>query len=251
MQWSWRRSRGTTTRRGPNGANRGTGCPRGRMFPVKHAGEKLEKVATRVGLVLDGAQRSSLLAYAEWLEAEAIPAGGVGPQEHDRLVDRHVADALVFATGWDEAPRSLLDVGSGVGLPGIPLAITHPGTSVTLLDRSERRCRLARRAVRVLGLGNVEVVNGDISRTKGVWDAVVYRASLEPAEALEAALPVLADGGVVIVGLSRSSAPTGLPAPPQGASIDLLEIESGVLDSPAWLLRMTRTNRPEPENVPL
>ncbi|MEN8112834.1 MAG: RsmG family class I SAM-dependent methyltransferase [Actinomycetota bacterium] len=218
---------------------------------MKHPIASLKRVATYVGLTLEPAQLSRLVQYAEWIEEEAIPAGGVGPQERDRLVDRHVADSLAFAAGWRKPPGSLLDIGSGVGLPGIPLAITHPETNVTLLDRAERRCRLARRAVRVLGIDNVVVKNGDEQSVAGGWDAIVFRASLEPDEALRTAAPLLAPGAVAVVGLSRTSRPERLPSPPEETAVDLIEIPAGVLDSPAWLLRMTRTNAETPGNAPI
>ena len=212
------------------------------MFHGKHSHDRLERAASRAGIDLTRMQREALLRFADWLATEAVRAGGIGPGEGERLIDRHLADSLVFAAAWDEAPTDILDVGSGVGLPGIPLAISHPGTAVTLLDRSERRCGLARRAVRVLGLENVEVVRGDVLEESERRVAVVFRAALRPEEALAVAEPLMSDRGCVVVGLSRSVGPDRLPDPLPGTTLDLLRIEEGVLDSPAWLLRMTRTN---------
>ncbi|MEN8233410.1 MAG: RsmG family class I SAM-dependent methyltransferase [Actinomycetota bacterium] len=209
---------------------------------MKHLGDAFDRVALWAGLTLCPQQRDRLAQYVEWLDTEAIPAGGVGPHERERLLDRHVADSLTFAAGWVGSPTTLLDIGSGVGLPGIPLAIAHPETSVTLLDRAERRCRLARRAVRVLGLDNVAVLSADAQSLDGVWDVIVFRASLEPEEALQMAAPLLSENGCAVIGLSRLSRPGRLPPAPEGTTLDLLEVPVGVLDSPAWLLRMTRTN---------
>jgi len=216
------------------------------MFHGKHPVEAIDRTAAWVGLKLEPAQRGRLERYAAWLGEEAIPAGGIGPQEADRLVERHVADALSFAVGWKRPPRTLLDVGSGVGLPGIPLAIVLPGTRVTLVDRAERRCRLARRAVRVLQLGNVEVVQRDVRHLHGRWEAVVARAVFDPAGTLDVVAPVLSDEGVAIIGLSRASHPQDLPPAPVGTVVDLLAVPAGVLDTPAWLLRMTATRHDRP-----
>lgn len=202
----------------------------------------MNRAASWAGSDLSSIQRETLVAFVEWLAEEAVGAGGIGPDERDRLVDRHVADSLVFGAAWDDTPADLLDVGSGVGLPGIPLAITHPSTSVTLLDRSGKRCWLARRAIRVLGLENVEVEEGDVLQSTGRLDAVVFRASLPPAAALDAARPLLRDRGCAVVGLSRSAEPNQLPIEPSGTTLDLMRVGSRVLDSPAWLLRMRLTN---------
>ncbi len=211
------------------------------MFHGKHSVERLERAAFRVGIDLTPAQREQLLGFADWLATEATDAGGIGPEEGSRLIDRHVADSVVFAVAWDDTPADILDVGSGVGLPGIPLAILFPNAAVTLLDRSGKRCGLARRAIRVLGLENVSVEQKDVRQVSRRRDAVVFRASLRPSAALEVALPLLSDRGCAVVGLSRSTEPDEIPDAPSGATLDLLQIDGGVLDSPAWLLRMMPT----------
>ncbi len=212
------------------------------MFPVKHADpDPLSRVAAWAGIDLTTDQRVKLERYGAWLRDEAVSAGGIGPGEGPRVIDRHVADALTFAVAWEEPLRSALDVGSGVGLPGIPLAITHPATWFILLDRSGRRCGLARRAVRILNLPNVEVVQGDVESTPGTWSAVLFRAALGPDVALAVAAPRMEPDGCAVVGLSRRPEPPTVPAAPPDMALDLFRTDPGVLDSPAWVLRMTRT----------
>lgn len=212
------------------------------MFHGKHAhGGALERVAAWAGFELTLDQRMKLDRYASWLKGEAAAAGGIGPDEAVRVFDRHIADALVFAGAWTSPPRTVLDVGSGVGLPGIPLAVTHPATSFTLLDRSGRRCRLARRAVRILELPNAAVVQQEVQELTGTWSVVLFRASLPPDAALVVAEPLLEPGGCAVVGLSRGESLPATPSARRGTSIQLLRTDPGVLDSPAWLLRMERT----------
>ncbi len=211
------------------------------MFPVKHAESALRRAAGWAGVELSADQLALLTRYAEWLVAEAVPAGGVGPAEGARIIDRHVADSLVFGIGWvDNVPTTLIDVGSGVGLPGIPLAIAYPGIAVTLLDRSERRSVLAGRAVRILSLTNTVTVQGDVSRLTTRYGAATFRASLPIIDALDAARTTLDIGGTAVIGLSRSRPPVQTPAAEPGETIQLLETPEGILDSPAWHLRMTR-----------
>ena len=205
--------------------------------------EALIRAAVWSGLRLEVAQIELLESFARWLRDEAIPAGGLGPDESARIVDRHVADALVFAGAWrGEHPDTLLDLGSGVGLPGIPLAIAQPETQTTLADRSGRRCRLARRAIRVLGLTNVQVRETDTARLGERYDIVTFRAFLSPAKALAVAAGVLAPGGVAVGGASRTRAPEQTTFGDREAEV--IAVPGGVLDSPAWLLRMTADHRP-------
>jgi len=130
-----------------------------------------------------------------------------------------------------------------VGLPGIPLAIALPETEVVLLDRSGRRCRLARRAIRVLGLPNVAVEQRDAAEVVSEWPVIVFRASFAPERALTVAAPRLGPSGCAVIGLSRSAEPANRPQPPAGTTLEVLRVEPGVLDSAAWLLRMTRTDQ--------
>ena len=212
------------------------------MFHGKHTDtRRLERVAAWAGFELTLDQRVKLDRFASWLCEEAMVAGGIGPDESVRVVDRHIADSLAFAGAWNVQPRSVLDVGSGVGLPGIPLAITHAGTQFTLLDRSGRRCALALRASRILDLSNTEVAHRDVAQLSGQWPVVLFRASLPPDAALAVARPLLEHGGCAIVALSRREAPTSLPVAPPGTSLTVVRTDPGVLDSPAWLLRMERT----------
>ncbi len=146
--------------------------------------DDLHRLLPPAGFTLPEPTLTRLAGFGEWLIAEAAPAGGIGPAEVDRVVDRHVLDSLLFATAWQQlghSPTTLLDLGSGVGLPGIPLAICFSSTPTVLVDRSGRRAQLARRAVRVLGLENVEIRQADFAQIPDAnASTVVSRASLPP-----------------------------------------------------------------------
>ncbi|MCH8992807.1 MAG: class I SAM-dependent methyltransferase, partial [Acidobacteria bacterium] len=157
---------------------------------------------------LDDTAAELLEAYALWLEAEAIPAGGLGPREAKRIWSRHLADSILFAAGWpDDPPREILDVGSGVGLPGIPLGILWPETEITLLDRGGRRIRLLDRVVRVLGLENVHISQGDVFDVADEWSGVVYRGSVKASESVGLSARLLDIPGTAVLGLSRKAEP--------------------------------------------
>ena len=209
------------------------------MFHGKHVDDALQRAARWAGLTLDESQLESLVEYAEWLVAEAIPAGAVGPAETDRIIDRHVADALVFAAVFPARPPTLVDVGSGAGLPGIPLGIAYPEMAVTLLDRSQRRTDLAARASRILGLQNVQALQGDVVSHPHRYGAATFRATLPGTDSVRAARLLIETDGVAVVGWHRGNEPAPIPAEPGDLKLDLLETPEGVLDSPAWHLRIT------------
>jgi 16S rRNA (guanine527-N7)-methyltransferase len=135
-------------------------------------------------------------------------------------------------------------VGSGVGLPGIPLAILWPQTTVTLLDRGGRRVRLLYRAAGVLGLANVVIAQGDALAVADEWEGMVVRGALRAPEVVGLAARLLRPGGTAVLGLSRR------PQPPEratdlmgiaralGLEPELVQVPSDILDASAWLLMM-------------
>lgn len=194
---------------------------------------------------LDDTAAELLEDYAVWLEAEAIPAGGLGPREANRIWSRHVADSILFAAGWpDEAPREILDVGSGVGLPGIPLGIMWPEAKITLLDRGGRRIRLLDRVVRVLGLDNIHIFQGDVFDVADEWSGVVYRGSVKAPESVGLSARLLDLPGTAVLGLSRKAEPPDRArdlvgvAQAMGLDAEIVGVPTEILDAPAWLLIM-------------
>lgn len=183
------------------------------------------------GLDLTPAHSAQLQVYREWLLTEAVEAGGLGPNESNRIDNRHIGDSLLFVGGFEEPPTTVLDVGSGVGLPGIPMAVVMPDTRFQLLDRSQRRVGLMKRATRMLDLFNVEVIHGDIADWDQPVDGLVSRASLSPERALTDFRRLLTAGGTAVIGGSWASRPNV-------HGFELLEIPATVLDQRVWLLIM-------------
>lgn len=192
-----------------------------------------DRVARFLDRTITPAQLRLLQVYGEWLENEAIPAGGLSPGERGRIDSRHVADSLLFASALPRSPDWVRDLGSGVGLPGIPLAILMPETRFELVDRSGRRADLAKRAVRILGLENVDVIQTELERLTPPGDVLVSRAVMSPEDMMKWANHLLTPGGVAILGGSWVKRPvfTGWTS---------IEIPAMVLDQPVWLLMMRR-----------
>lgn len=107
-----------------------------------------------------GARLPLAVRYVELLAGAGVERGLLGPREAARLWDRHLLNCAVVQELLPAA-AGVVDVGSGAGLPGIPLALARPDVSVTLLEPLARRVVFLREAVAILGLADqVRVVRG-------------------------------------------------------------------------------------------
>ena len=213
------------------------------MFHVKHPSipradhlSVVRRSARWAGVELEAGQEHQLRVFAQWLVGEAIPAGGLGPNEGARVCSRHIADSLLFAFPWkrDMPPATVLDVGAGVGLPGIPLAIAWPTAQVTLLERSARRSDLARRAVRLLDLPNVQVITLQLKQWTTKSESIVCRGVASPVSLQEDFGRLLTPSGRAVIGGSRRSRPLV-------ADYRVIEVPKTIIGNPVWLLSMDGT----------
>jgi 16S rRNA (guanine527-N7)-methyltransferase len=169
------------------------------MFHVKHDGETAPPSSARevFGSHLDRAER-----YAHLLATIGVERGLLGPRESDRLWDRHLLNSAVVAELLAPGER-VLDIGSGAGLPGIPLAIARPDLRVVLIEPLLRRATFLTEVVEDLGLQNVTVVRGRaedraVIDEHGRADVVTSRA-VAPLDRLSRwCLPLLRTGGRMI-----------------------------------------------------
>ena len=160
--------------------------------------------------------RSSLAENdAELLEqayTEAIRLGFLGPREQDRLWERHLDDALGLALIRQPKPQERwADLGSGAGLPGLPLAVAYRATSFTMIDAQRRRLDWVAAAAAALGLANVTVVHArleDYGRgpARQSFDVATARALGPLPVVAELGLPLLRTGGQLLVPRGRPEA---------------------------------------------
>jgi 16S rRNA (guanine527-N7)-methyltransferase len=120
-------------------------------------------------------------------------------RETDQMVVLHLLDSLSVLP-YLAGARSLLDVGTGPGLPGIPVAIARPDLAVTLLDSSHKKCAFLRQVKTELALANVEIVCERVENWKPQrqFDAVVSRAFSDLADFVAQAQHLVAAGGQLI-----------------------------------------------------
>ncbi len=112
--------------------------------------------------------------YAEILATWGIERGLIGPREGDRIWDRHIANCIPVTTLIPEG-ASVIDIGSGAGLPGIVIALARPDLKVTLLEPLERRVAFLIEVVAELHLP-ITVLRGRAESVKGNFTIVTARA---------------------------------------------------------------------------
>ncbi|KDA42596.1 16S rRNA (guanine(527)-N(7))-methyltransferase RsmG [Frankia sp. BMG5.23] len=206
-----------------------------------------------VAVEIFGTRTESAARYVELLATDGVERGLIGPRETDRLWDRHVLNCAVLA---DVVPvqADVVDVGSGAGLPGIPLALARPDLRVVLLEPMERRCRFLHEVVATIGLEDqISVVRGRAPDAgigpDGRRFGIAVARAVAPLERLGAILfPMLRPGGVMLA--MRGSrileelqdARSGLGT--QGwHPVDVVRCGEGRVEEPARVLRAVRSSQ--------
>ncbi|MDN5806312.1 MAG: 16S rRNA (guanine(527)-N(7))-methyltransferase RsmG [Brevibacterium sp.] len=108
-----------------------------------------------------GAAYPAAVRYAQHLATTGIEWGLIGPREIDRLWTRHILNCAVVAEFIDDSDV-VGDVGSGAGLPGIPIALLRPQAQVVLIEPMERRVEWLKMVIDDLGLDNVRIVRARV-----------------------------------------------------------------------------------------
>ncbi|OOE89963.1 16S rRNA (guanine(527)-N(7))-methyltransferase RsmG [Salinivibrio sp. AR647] len=138
--------------------------------------QQLEHGLAQAGLVLSAQQQQQLLDYVRLLHKWNKAYNLTSVRHPDDMVVKHILDSLVVSPHLKG--QQFIDVGTGPGLPGIPLAIANPDKQFTLLDSLGKRIRFIRQVLHELGLTNVTPVQSrveDFTPEHG-FDAVLSRA---------------------------------------------------------------------------
>jgi 16S rRNA (guanine527-N7)-methyltransferase len=139
----------------------------------------------------------ALIAVLELLASDPLAPSTV--TDPGVAVDVHLADSLVaLALEPVRSAGTILDVGSGAGFPGLPLAVALPDVSVSLLESNGRKCEFLERAAGAAGAKNVVVVNGRAEELEGEFDVVTARALAPLAVVAEYAAPLLVRDGTLV-----------------------------------------------------
>ena len=183
------------------------------------------------------------MQYAGLLTGPAVERGLVGPAEAARIWDRHLLNCAVVA-GLIPVPCSVVDLGSGAGLPGIVLAMLLPDAEVTLLEPMARGATFLTESVSALGLANAVVLRGRAEDMSGqlAADVVIARA-VAPLHKLAGLAAGLARPGGLVLAIKGAGAAGEVgraqPALRQLAArdVEIVLAGSGKVDPPATVVR--------------
>ena len=185
---------------------------------MKHEGSPWE--------ALSESQREALREYEALLRTTAVPRGMISAADADRRHERHVLDGL-RGVAWLQDATRICDLGSGAGLPGIPIAVAEPGLEVTLSEPRRQRAAFLELVVERLGLGNV-VVHADSAQElpPGRFDVCLARGFADAAGTWDVARPLLVPTGRLLYWAGRSFEPGDAP---EGVRVQVADapLESG------------------------
>jgi 16S rRNA (guanine527-N7)-methyltransferase len=215
------------------------------MDTTRSTGGGVPRETRPAATVLFGAGLETAETYAQRLATTGVERGLIGPREVPRLWDRHLLNCVVLGELLPKGAK-VADVGTGAGLPGLPLAIARPDVSVSLIEPLLRRVVWLRETVLELGLPNVEIVRARanaVAETHRVFDAVTARAVAPLPALVEWCLPLVRAGGEFLAMKGDSAAEELAAAGPTLVRLGAREWSlavcgAGVLEIPTTVVRV-------------
>lgn len=152
-----------------------------------------------LGIAADEAALGKLQKYAQLIHKWNRVYNLTAVRSYEGILNRHLLDCLSI-TKYVENDTRVIDIGTGAGLPGIPLAIVRPDIIVALAECNGRKASFLRQAISDLGLSNVGVVNSRVEEfvPKKKFDIAVSRAFSSLANLVDVSKGLLADNGYIL-----------------------------------------------------
>ena len=165
----------------------------------------LEKGIAKLGLKVSSHQLKSLVAYVDLLEHWNKTYNLTAIRDRSDIAVRHILDSLSVVPSV--MGSSVIDVGTGAGLPGIPIAVIQPEKTVALLDSNGKKTRFLHQVVTSLGLSNVRIFHARAKDHKGTagYDHVVTRAFATSAKIVDECAHLLTASGTILAMKSMSA----------------------------------------------
>ncbi|MET0028842.1 MAG: 16S rRNA (guanine(527)-N(7))-methyltransferase RsmG [Candidatus Thiodiazotropha sp.] len=217
-------------------------------FDEKACRERLQAGVEQLAISLSGSQMDQLIHYLallhKWNKAYNLTA----VRDPLEMVSRHLLDSLAVLPYFNT--RSCLDMGTGAGLPGIPLAILCPRTRFVLLDSNSKKVRFLRQVILELGLDNVTAVHARLEalNAEEPFPTLISRAFTDLPNMLQLASALMHPGCELLAMKGRvpDSEITALP-PDYDAEIRPLQVP--FCDAERCLVRIRRKNCPQAETT--
>jgi 16S rRNA (guanine527-N7)-methyltransferase len=162
---------------------------------IRALGDRITDAVEAAGLApLDGAAIDRLSAYISLILRWNTRINLSAIRDEDGIISRHIIESVEVTGSLPKGISTLLDFGSGAGLPGIPIAICRPEITVTLAESQNKKAAFLMEAVRALGL-NSKVHSGRAEELKSLFDCVTMRAVDKMAAAVSSATELVAPNG--------------------------------------------------------
>lgn len=187
------------------------------------------------------AAAAKLEKFQGWLATAGIERGIMGPREVDRIWDRHIANCAVIEQ-LIEPNSTILDVGSGAGLPGLVLAIVRPDLKVGLIEPLARRCDFLNEVIADLDLASqVTVYRGRAQDQPGLAADVVTGRAVAPLHKFLSWTAKLVKPSGQILAMKGSSAATEIQeakAQLTGKTAEIIQVGQGIVDPLTTVVRI-------------
>ena len=221
--------------------------------PEPSAASAAAAVIPAAAATLFGARLPLAQRYRDRLAGDGVVRGLIGPREAERLWERHLLNSAILTDLLPTGAR-VVDVGSGAGLPGLPMAIRRADLHVDLVEPMQRRTQFLAEVVDELGLGDaVRVVRGraedpEVVRTAGQCDWVVARAVAPLDRLVRWCLPLLSAQGRLLAlkgaGAADEAERSAAAVHVCGARVEAVqELGGGVLGEQTWVVVVSRAVR--------
>ena len=213
---------------------------------VNSEGQLLRAAASKIGISLDDTQLSQLVSYVDLLEKWNQAFNLTAVRQRAALYERHIVESLAIAPFLTGKFRA--DIGTGAGLPGIPLAITEPGVDYVLVDSNGKKTRFLLEVKRALGLSNIQVETARVENWQPArpLDAVITRAFADLATTVERIDHVLHDHSVLFAMKTEGAAEELKALPSNMEEINQREVVVPGRDWPFQLLTIQRVKKVVP-----
>ena len=167
--------------------------------------EILEKGCEELGITLNNTQKHQFIRFYEYLIEKNKVMNLTGITEFDEVLVKHFLDSLCCVKAVDMSQvKTVMDIGTGAGFPGVPLKITFPEVEACLLDSLNKRVKFLEETFELLGLNGISAIHGraeEYAKNKSYrekYDLCVSRAVSGLATLSEYCLPYVKVGGVFV-----------------------------------------------------
>ncbi len=154
----------------------------------------------QLGMAMSGGQADAFALYLRELRRWNRAYSLTSLKDEGDIVIKHFLDSCLYLLALPADARSVADVGSGAGFPGVPLKIMRPGLEVVLIEPNGKKAAFLRHMGRTLGLGGLEVLHRRLEDVEGLQvDVAVTRALYAVGEFVRKAAHIVRDGGLFVL----------------------------------------------------